>query len=70
MSDLVMLSVTGEESWDLVGSDYFGKFELDYTTRTYNLIVNKRYLGHRFYAKCEELIEGLGISALVIMRPC
>ena len=66
--DVVMHSLVDEESWDLVGSDYFGKFKMEDTTATYNKIVDHRYLGHRFYATCVELVEGLGVSAFRIRQ--
>lgn len=50
--------VDGPDTWDLVSPEYFGKFEIE-DTGVYYSTRNERYLGHLFYARFPELIDGL-----------
>jgi hypothetical protein len=51
--------ILGPETWDFVGPEYFGKFEME-GTEPYTVMVSNGHLGRLFYARFEELVEGSG----------
>lgn len=60
--EYITLVVDGPDTWDLISPEYFGKFEIK-ETWVYEHIEDDHYLGHQFYARFPELIDGLRPSS-------